>query len=127
MASFHNAYLILKSTLTQVSFFLPLLFFHLSHFSSTYPWCRLTGTPSPRHQRIRSGPKKKSSCRQKKFFNKIKAKVAWNFRTPSGRLRSLDLDVAVLEIGMTEKAVKMFCKAKDFNSISNMIYKLNLF
>lgn len=96
MASFHNAYLILKSTLTQVSFFPPFtflsfvsLFLHISIMQIS------TGLQAPGIKGIRSGPEE-IKLQAKKFFNKIKAKVAWNFRTPSGRLRSLDLDVTVL-------------------------------
>ena len=95
MASFHNAYLILKSTLTQVSFF-PLFTFlsFVSLFLHTSMMQISTGLQAPGIKGIRSGPEE--IRQKKKKFNKIKAMVAWNFRTPSGRLRSLDLDVTVL-------------------------------
>ena len=57
MARFHNAYLILKSTLTHMSFFLPLLFFSfVSLFLHTSMMQISTGLQAPGIKGIRSGP-----------------------------------------------------------------------
>ena len=79
MASFHNAYFILKSTLTQVSFF-PLFTFlsFVSLFLHTSMMQISTGLQAPGIKGIRSGPEeiRLQAKKKKKKFNKIKAMVA---------------------------------------------------
>ena len=45
------------------------------------------GLQAPVIKGIRSDPEEIRLQARKKKFNKIEAMVAWNFRTPSGRLR----------------------------------------
>lgn len=50
-----------------------------------------TGLQASGIKRIRSDPEEIRLQARKIFFNKIEAFPAWNFQTPSGRLRSHDL------------------------------------